>query len=244
VDGAATITTAIGNLIKYAIQTQAEIVAAGKGSGTPDAFYKRHSEWTNGLISAAQTVAAATMTLVETADGVLKGTHKMQHLVAASNAVAAATMQLVTASRVKADLSSVAQPLLERAAKAVTDANRRLVDSATNAVSPTLGPASILPTEPFALKVEELERQARVLALEQELSLARTDLATLRKAAYSEAGAVSAGSGGSAGSRVATTVASTVADSGGSNQITGKTSQIIVEIIDVDSDDQEEYFQQ
>lgn len=186
VDGAATITTAIGNLIKYAIQTQAEIVAAGKGSGTPDAFYRKHSEWTNGLISAAQAVAAATMTLVETADGVIKGTHSLHHLVAASNAVAAATMQLVTASRVKASSASVAQPLLEQAAKAVTEANRRLVDSATSAVSPAAGPVTALPTDSFGLKVEELERQARVLALEKELSSARQDLAHLRKAAYSK----------------------------------------------------------
>lgn len=188
VDGAATITTAIGNLIRYAIKTQAEIVAAGKGSGTPDAFYRQHSQWTNGLISAAQAVAAATMTLVETADGVIKGTHGLQHLVAASNAVAAATMQLVTASRVKAPASSQAQPLLETAAKAVTDANRRLVDSATSAIG-TQGSGQAeteaLPSGPFAIKVEELERQARVLALEQELSLARNNLATLRRAAYS-----------------------------------------------------------
>ena len=184
VDGAATITAAIGNLIKYAIQTQEEIVAAGKGSSTPDAFYRQHSEWTNGLISAAQTVAAATMTLVETADGVIKGTHSLQHLVAASNSVAAATMQLVTASRVKASLSSVAQPRLEQAAKAVTDANRRLVDSATNAISPTLDPATSLPTDSFGLKKEELERQARVLSLEMELSNARSHLAQVRKAAY------------------------------------------------------------
>lgn len=187
VDGAAIITTAIGNLIRYAIQAQAEIVAAGKGSGTPEAFYKKNSEWTNGLISAAQTVAAATMTLVETADGVIKGTHQLQHLVAASNNVAAATMQLVTASRVKVSRDSKAQPLLEHAAKAVTDANRRLVDSASNAMSPTQeSAAAAIPADAFGLKVEELERQARVLSLEKELSSARNELASLRKAAYAE----------------------------------------------------------
>lgn len=188
VDGAATITTAIGNLIRYAIKTQAEIVAAGKGSGTPDAFYRKHSQWTNGLISAAQAVAAATMTLVETADGVIRGTRGLQHLVAASNSVAAATMQLVTASRVKAPVSSQAQPLLETAAKAVTDANRRLVDSATSAIGiqgSEQTETDVLPSDPFSIKVEELERQARVLALEKELSLARNDLVSLRKAAYS-----------------------------------------------------------
>lgn len=206
VDGAATITTAIGNLIRYAIQTQAEIVAAGKGSGTPDAFYRKHSQWTNGLISAAQAVAAATMTLVETADGVIKGTHGLQHLVAASNSVAAATMQLVTASRVKAPVSSQAQPLLETAAKAVTDANRRLVDSATSAIGAQGGESTgmeTLPSDPFSIKVEELERQARVLALEKELSLARNDLASLRKAAYSrtdEAKPIHGNSKGSIGS--------------------------------------------
>lgn len=184
VDGAATITTAIGNLIRYAIKTQEEIVLMGKGSGTPDAFYKKHSQWTNGLISAAQTVAAATMTLVEVADGVIKGTHKLQHLIAASNSVAAATMQLVTASRVKASANSKVQPLLENAAKAVSDANRRLVDSAASAGPSEGTQLKALPEDSFALKVEELERQAKVLALEKELSMARNDLASVRKAAY------------------------------------------------------------
>jgi hypothetical protein len=69
-------------------------------------------------------VAFATNLLIETADGVLSGTHS---LIVASNEVAGAAAQLVAASRVKANLMSKTQERLEVAAKAVTEACKALV---------------------------------------------------------------------------------------------------------------------
>ncbi|KAF8898981.1 I/LWEQ domain-containing protein [Infundibulicybe gibba] len=75
-------------------------------------FYKRNNRWTEGLISAAKAVAFATNLLIESADGVLSGTHSLEQLIVASNEVAAATAQLER---------------LEAAAKAVTEACKALV---------------------------------------------------------------------------------------------------------------------
>jgi hypothetical protein len=121
------ITNAIARLIAAATESQAEIVAQGKGSSSAQAFYKRNNRWTEGLISAAKQVAYSTTLLIETADGVISGTHSLEQLIVASNEVAAATAQLVQASRVKAELMSRTQVKLEVAAKAVTDACKALV---------------------------------------------------------------------------------------------------------------------
>lgn len=121
------ITNAIARLIKAATDSQQEIVSQGKGSSTTQQFYKRNNRWTEGLISAAKSVAFATNLLIESADGVLSGTHSLEQLIVASNEVAAATAQLVAASRVKANLMSKTQEKLEIAAKAVTEACRALV---------------------------------------------------------------------------------------------------------------------
>ena len=74
------VTGAIGDLIHWATLVQAEIVAHGRGSGSPEAFYRQHSVWTKGLISAAQAVASATLDLVEVADGVLRGESSLEEL--------------------------------------------------------------------------------------------------------------------------------------------------------------------
>lgn len=121
------ITNAIARLIAAATESQAEIVAQGKGSASAQAFYKRNNRWTEGLISAAKQVAYSTTLLIETADGVISGTHTLEQLIVASNEVAASTAQLVQASRVKAELMSKSQVKLEVAAKAVTDACKALV---------------------------------------------------------------------------------------------------------------------
>lgn len=121
------ITRAIGGLIKAATDSQQEIVAMGKGSSTNQQFYKKNNRWTEGLISAARAVAFATTMLIESADGVITGSHSLEQLIVASNEVSAATAQLVAASRVKAEFMSKTQDRLERAAKAVTEACKALV---------------------------------------------------------------------------------------------------------------------
>ncbi|MBW0480733.1 hypothetical protein O181_020448 [Austropuccinia psidii MF-1] len=181
------ITNAIARLIAAATDSQAEIVAQGKGSSSVQAFYKRNNRWTEGLISAAKQVAYSTTLLIETADGVISGTHTLEQLIVASNEVAAATAQLVQASRVKAELMSRTQVKLEVAAKAVTDACKALVKQvkAISAKSMEMQDQydyKNMPAHEF--KVREMEVQVSIVTLEKELVDARRRLGEMRKAGY------------------------------------------------------------
>ncbi|KAJ3364854.1 sla2 Src-like adaptor 2 [Allomyces javanicus] len=180
---------AIANLIRCATLTQQEIAAHGKQStgGSEAAFYKKHHRWTEGLISAAKAIAYATSVLVETADGVVQGSHSMEQLVVAANEVAAATAQLVAASRVKAVQGSKTQDKLEAAASAVTTATRLLVKAAKDAARREQENKDLRDFGQLSLhdlKTQEMEQQVKILTLEKELVAARSVLAQMRKASY------------------------------------------------------------
>lgn len=180
------ITNAIGRLIQAATESQEEIVREGKGSSTTQQFYKRNNRWTEGLISAAKAVAYATGLLIESADGVISGTHSLEQLIVASNEVSAATAQLVAASRVKASLMSKTQQRLEVASKAVTDACKALVKQ-VKLISNQQGDEDAvdyksMPSHEF--KVREMEQQVEILKLEKDLGAARRRLGEMRRAGY------------------------------------------------------------
>lgn len=180
------ITNAIARLIRAATESQQEIVAQGKGSSSVQQFYKRHNRWTEGLISAAKSVAFATNLLIESADGVLSGTHSLEQLIVASNEVAAATAQLVAASRVKANLMSKTQERLELAAKAVTEACKALVRQ-VKAVSAKQVQEEDVDYNNMAVlefKRREMEQQVEILKLEKDLGAARHRLGAMRRAGY------------------------------------------------------------
>ncbi|KZT02470.1 cytoskeleton assembly control protein [Laetiporus sulphureus 93-53] len=180
------ITSAIARLIQAATESQQEIVAQGKGSSTTQQFYKRNNRWTEGLISAARSVAFATNLLIESADGVLSGTHSLEQLIVASNEVAAATAQLVAASRVKANLMSKTQERLELAAKAVTDACKALVKQ-VKAISAKQAQEEEVDYQNMAaleFKKREMEQQVEILRLEKDLGAARHRLGAMRRAGY------------------------------------------------------------
>lgn len=180
------ITNAIARLIKAATDSQQEIVSQGKGSSTTQQFYKRNNRWTEGLISAAKSVAFATNLLIESADGVLSGTHSLEQLIVASNEVAAATAQLVAASRVKANLMSKTQEKLEIAAKAVTEACRALVRQ-VKAISAREAESEVTDYQNMAsleFKKREMEQQVEILKLEKDLGAARHRLGAMRRAGY------------------------------------------------------------
>lgn len=180
------ITQAIARLIQASRESQQEIVAQGRGTSTAQQFYKKNNRWTEGLLSAAKAVAFATNLLIESADGVLSGTHSPEQLIVASNEVTAATAQLVAASRVKAALMSKTQDRLELAAKAVTEACKALVKQVKaiankEAQQDQLDYAS-MPALDF--KRTEMEQQVEILRLEKELGAARHRLGAMRRAGY------------------------------------------------------------
>jgi hypothetical protein len=182
------LTNAIANLIKCATASQQEIVAQGRGSSSKAAFYKKNNRWTEGLISAAKSVAVATNLLVEAADGVISKTHSLEQLIVASNEVAAATAQLVAASRVKASFMSRTQERLELAAKAVKDATSELVKQVKELVAKQAQDDGLkvdfnkLSVHDF--KRQEMEQQVKILKLDSELVNARRVLAEMRRAGY------------------------------------------------------------
>ncbi|WWD19110.1 hypothetical protein CI109_103568 [Kwoniella shandongensis] len=180
------ITNAIGRLIQAATESQEEIVREGKGSSSTQQFYKRNNRWTEGLISAAKAVAYATGLLIESADGVISGTHSLEQLIVASNEVSAATAQLVAASRVKASLMSKTQQRLELASKAVTDACKALVKQVKLISNQQSDNEDVdykaMPSHEF--KVREMEQQVEILKLEKELGAARRRLGEMRRAGY------------------------------------------------------------
>ncbi|KXN88751.1 Endocytosis protein end4 [Leucoagaricus sp. SymC.cos] len=179
------ITNAIARLIKAATESQQEIVAQGKGSSSVQQFYKRNNRWTEGLISAAKSVAFATNLLIESADGVLSGTHSLEQLIVASNEVAAATAQLVAASRVKANLMSKTQERLEAAAKAVTEACKALVRQVKAISAKEVEEQTDYTNMPvLEFKRREMEQQVDILKLEKELGVARRRLGEMRRAGY------------------------------------------------------------
>ena len=179
------ITNAIARLIKAATDSQKEIVAEGKGSSTSQQFYKKHNRWTEGLISAARSVAFATNLLIESADGVISGTHSLEQLIVASNEVAAATAQLVAASRVKANLMSKTQEKLELAARAVTEACKALVKQVKAVTAKqAIEDVDYSKMADMEFKRAELEHQAEILRLEKDLGAARHKLGQMRRAGY------------------------------------------------------------
>lgn len=58
-----------------------------QAGGTATDFYKRHSRWTEGLLSAAKAVGWGASTLVSTADDVVGGTGKFEQLEVRMNSV-------------------------------------------------------------------------------------------------------------------------------------------------------------
>lgn len=114
-------------LIHKARDLQNEIVQRDRGTGSVKEFYKRHHQWTEGLLSAAKNVGVGAQVLVNAADKVISGNGKFEELMAASQEIAASTAQLVVASKVKADRGSVRLSALSSASKGVTSATANVL---------------------------------------------------------------------------------------------------------------------
>jgi len=129
--------------------------------------------------------------LIETADGVISGTRKLEQLIVCANDVSASTAQLVAASRVKAAFASQTQERLEVASKAVTGACRSLVKQVQQIIKEkTREDGGELTDEDYRqmgsheFKVREMEQQVEILQLENALSAARFRLGEMRKVSY------------------------------------------------------------
>ncbi|XP_055383764.1 huntingtin-interacting protein 1 isoform X2 [Condylostylus longicornis] len=174
-------------LVQKSRLLQGEIVAVGKGTASAKEFYKRNHQWTEGLISAAKSVAQGANLLVTASNKAVSGDSKHHlDLVVAAQEIAASTAQLVVASRVKAPRGSQNLSALSSASRDVTQATGAVVATAKNC-SQQLEDSQDLDLTKLTVhqaKTLEMEIQVKVLELEQALSVERLKLAAFRRKNY------------------------------------------------------------
>jgi len=182
-DAAMAIAQATGQLVQTAAVAQQERTKAQK---TQDAKYHTDPMWAQGLVSAAQSVAAAVQQLVKSANSAASGSAEEEALVASARNVATATAHLVSASRAKADPHTETQQRLRGAAKAVTDATSSLVSAAATAAEFNR-PEEVIEIPDISSakgKVMEMEQEMKIKKLEKDLETSRRELLGLRKKRY------------------------------------------------------------
>lgn len=84
-DSCTSLMRAIQILVQKSRKVQAEIIALGKGTASAKEFYKRNHQWTEGMISAAKSVAISATFLVDAANKSVNGqsNHTLEIVVAA-----------------------------------------------------------------------------------------------------------------------------------------------------------------
>uniref|UniRef100_A0A1A9WDG6 I/LWEQ domain-containing protein n=1 Tax=Glossina brevipalpis TaxID=37001 RepID=A0A1A9WDG6_9MUSC len=186
-DSCSSLMKAIKILIKKSRLLQEEIVAQGKAHFPGKEFYKRNSQWAEGLISASKDIAKGANFLVESANRLLtaESSNNFEIIVAAQE-IAASTAQLVIASNVKADRYSRALAELTKASRKVSQATESVVAAVKdgNIQENNLNELELIHLTPSQLKTKEMEIHVKVLELEQALQNERYKLMAFRKACY------------------------------------------------------------
>jgi len=184
-DAAMAIAQATGQLVQTAAVAQQERT---KMKQTASSSYHSDPMWAQGLVSAAQSVAAAVHQLVKSANGAVDGSAEEEALVASARNVATATAHLVSASRAKADPNTETQRRLRGAAKSVTDATSSLVTVAATAAEFNR-PEEVIEIPDISSakgKVLEMEQEMKIKTLEKDLEGARRSLLGFRKQRYNQ----------------------------------------------------------
>jgi len=184
-DAARMIAEATGNLVQKAAIAQQERRTANRQTG---GRYHSDPMWANGLISAAQSVAASVTQCVKAANNAASGKAEEEALVASARGVSTSTAHLISASRAKADPASEAQHKLGVASKSVTEATQHLVSAAHAAAEfQDEGIEEITVTgsaiNNFRL---EMEQQTKINDLEKDLDKKRKQLLDWRKQKYNK----------------------------------------------------------
>eukprot|EP01126_Amoeba_proteus_P043015 TRINITY_DN4695_c0_g1_i12.p1 TRINITY_DN4695_c0_g1~~TRINITY_DN4695_c0_g1_i12.p1 ORF type:complete len:211 (-),score=67.36 TRINITY_DN4695_c0_g1_i12:115-747(-) len=150
--------------------------------------YNVDPTWANGLISAAQSVAANVGTLVQAANASVEGQTQEAVLVATARAVAQSTAHLVAASKAKSDPFSPEVLALSEVAKVVANATSQLVEAAHNAAKfqeeEEEEQQGLRFTGDRLNNVLIMEQQMKLQRLEVELQKERRALAAMRRAKY------------------------------------------------------------
>lgn len=182
-EAAKSIAAATSALIKAASAAQRELVDTGKVSRMP-LTSSDDGQWSEGLISAARLVAAATHSLVESANSLVQGISSEEKLISAAKQVASSTAQLLVACKVKADPDSDTTKRLQAAGNAVKRATDNLVRAAQQAIQHDEERSLILNKRMVGGIAQEINARSEVLRIEKELEEARNRLTAIRQAKY------------------------------------------------------------
>ncbi|CAG2163728.1 unnamed protein product [Oppiella nova] len=182
-EAAKSITVATAALVRAASAAQRELVLAGKVEGQPQ-YASDDGQWSDGLISAARHVAAATHSLVEAANALVQGQASEEKLISAAKQVAGSTAQLLVACKVKAGSDSQAMRRLQAAGNAVKKATDNLVRSAQQAIEHDDEQSILISTRRVPGIAQEIIAREEILKKERELVEAREKLATIHRAKY------------------------------------------------------------
>ncbi|KAI8041306.1 hypothetical protein M5D96_005563 [Drosophila gunungcola] len=190
VDACTTLMECVKALIQKSRLLQHEIVASQKGNATANDFYRRNSQWSDGLISASKSVAKAANYLVEAANKAIESeSGKNFELIVAAQEIAACTTQMVIASKVKAERNSQKLSDLTKASRSVTQATGTLVATVKDCNSQLEQQSEIELSKltPSQIKTMEMEIHVKVLETEQALQMQRLKLSSFRKEHYKNA---------------------------------------------------------
>uniref|UniRef100_A0A673A8Z6 Talin-1 n=1 Tax=Sphaeramia orbicularis TaxID=375764 RepID=A0A673A8Z6_9TELE len=142
-------------------------------------------QWSQGLISAARMVAAATNNLCEAANSAVQGHASEEKLISSAKQVAASTAQLLVACKVKADQDSQTMKRLQAAGNAVKRASDNLVKAAQKAAFDAQDDQAVVVQSKMVGGIAQIiAAQEEMLRKERELDEARKKLAMIRQQQY------------------------------------------------------------
>jgi talin len=141
-------------------------------------------QWSEGLISAARLVAAATHSLVEAAQNLVQGSGTEEMLISSAKQVASSTAQLLIACKVKSDPNSESGRRLQAAGNAVIKSTDNLVRAAQQAIEGEEEHTLRLNRNMVDGMAQEINARSEVLKMERQLEEARNKLTAIRHAKY------------------------------------------------------------
>lgn len=177
------IMAASSTLVRAANAAQRELIDQGKVAKRP-LTSSDDGQWSEGLISAARLVAAATHSLVEAAQNLVQGVGTEEMLISSAKQVASSTAQLLIACKVKSDPNSESGRRLQAAGNAVIKSTDNLVRAAQQAIEGEEEHTLRLNRNMVDGMAQEINARSEVLRMERQLEEARNKLTAIRHAKY------------------------------------------------------------
>lgn len=168
-------------LVRAANAAQRELIDQGKVARRP-LTSSDDGQWSEGLISAARLVAAATHSLVEAAQNLVRGVGTEEMLISTAKQVAASTAQLLIACKVKSNPTSEAGRRLQAAGNQVIKSTENLVRAAQQGLEDEEEKTLKINTSMVDGMAQEINARSDVLRKEKELEEARQNFYKIRHA--------------------------------------------------------------